>query len=710
MRCVQWVNSTPLFRTQDWIPYDPTQDVIFPPDLLIKDNKTQGKDCVVFRSDRVKWFQPLTMDRLLYLKRTYPKAKMIMGNTEIGIEVKFKDQYYPVFINAKHIHQLNGLEVSDTGVHIGAAVTLSRLSFFLTKQIKEQEGYKTKILKAITEMLGWFAGIQIRNVATIGGNIVTASPISDLNPLLMAAQATLDIASVDGIRTVKVDDSFFKGYRQIDLDFKEVLTSIYIPFTQKNEHFYGFKQAQRKEDDISIVNAGMFVKFGEENNIVDDVRLAFGGMAATTVLAMNTMKDLIGSIWDQYTMDRSMKTLLEELALPPGAPGGMEQYRTSLVLGFFVKFFMKVNNDINADVQPFPSSWSSAMNDLTIKPFKSTQLYQMVSDAQNPNDPIGRPEMAMAALQQSTGEAAYVDDLPALEGELFLSLVFSSKPHADIKSLNLDDALSVNGVFDIVVASDVPGENKFGTIVVDEELYADKKVECVGQVIAGVLAKDVNIAQRAARLVKVDYEEKEPILTVEDAINKGSFLTKPVTYAVGDTETALRESDHMLEGEMKIGGQEHFYMETQCCIAIPKGEFGEMEVISSTQDVAHTQFAVASALGIPSNRVVARCKRMGGAFGGKESRACFYAALAAVAASKSKRPVRLVLDRSEDMLSSGTRHPFLAKYRIGFTKEGKIEAAEVHYYANGGHSFDFTPAVVNVACKNADNAYKTTKF
>ncbi|KAJ8022061.1 Xanthine dehydrogenase/oxidase [Holothuria leucospilota] len=424
----------------------------------------------------MKWFLPLTKEKLLQLKVTYPEAKLVIGNTEIGVEVKFKNQHYPVLINTRHIPELNEIKRMESGVYVGSAVTLTRLSRFLKGLIQQEPTNKTRSFEAIIEMLKWFAGIQIRNVASIGGNIVTASPISDLNPLLMAAGASLDVLSIKGARKISLDDSFFLGYRKIALESNEVLGGVHIPFTRNDEYFYGFKQAQRKEDDISIVNAGMMVEFEEDSNKVKEIRLSFGGMAATTVMAKKTMTELKGRIWNTKMMNLAIETLLEDLPLTPGAPGGMEAYRQSLALGFFFKFFIKVSTDISSDEDSLPEHWKSAVSELTSKPFKSTQLFQEVSESQDIFDPVGRPQMVLSALQQATGEAVYNDDLPRIEGELFLALVYSTNAHANIRSIDFEAALSVEGVYDVVSAKDVPGENSFHVIVSDETLFADEKV------------------------------------------------------------------------------------------------------------------------------------------------------------------------------------------------------------------------------------------
>ncbi|XP_015770301.1 PREDICTED: xanthine dehydrogenase/oxidase-like [Acropora digitifera] len=333
-------------------------------------------------------------------------------------------------------------------------------------------------------------------------------------------------------------------------------------------------------------------------------------------------------------------------------------------------------------------------------------LIQEVPPDQSLEDVVGRPLPHLAATKQATGEAAYCDDIPKYAGELYAGIVFSKKAHANILAVDPSDALRLPGVKSFVSADDVPGQNTTGPVTFDEEIFATEKVTCVGQIIGAVLAETQSQAQRAAKMVKITYEELPRILTIEEAIAAESFLdSTPLCIEKGDLKAGFDESDHLLEGEMRVGGQEHFYLETQASIAVPKGEDGEMELFVSTQSPTLTQLLVARALGVPQNRIVVRTKRMGGGFGGKETRNCPLTSVVAVAATKVGKPVRCMLDRDEDMTSTGTRHPFLVKYKVGFTVNGKIKALDVTLYSNAGNSLDRSLGVMERAIFHSDNCY-----
>ncbi|ODM98964.1 Xanthine dehydrogenase/oxidase [Orchesella cincta] len=694
---------------------------IFPPELQLTEK--YDTQYLVFNGERLTWYRPTKIEQLLELKATYPYAKLVVGNTEIGVEVKFKNCHYPVIIQPNHVPELVEIRVEDKGIRFGAAVTLSQIDDVLQEQIAKKPAYKTRVFKAIVEMLRWFAGKQIRNAAAVGGNIITGSPISDLNPLFMAAHCELVLRSKNETRVVQMDDSFFTGYRKNILKSEEILTSILIPYTKEDEYFWGFKQAKRRDDDIAIVNAGMYVRFSVGTNVIANINLAFGGMAPTTVMARTTASSLIGHQWNEGVVDVASKTLIEDLPLAPSAPGGMIEFRRSLTLSFFFKFYMIVQDELSTKlpyVKPLPQIYKSATSLYHRDPPQSIQLSQIVPNEQPDYDLVGRPVAHVSASKQATGEAVYIDDMPKFENELYLALVMSSRARAKILSIDPSEALEMEGVVDFVSAKDIPNHrNSVGGVIHDETVFAIDEVTCVGHIIGAVVANDQATAQRAAKTVKIEYEDIQPaIITMQDAIKHNSFYNDWIKILKnGDVEKGFSEADHILEGEMYLGGQEHFYLETNAAIALPKLEDGEMEIFSSTQNPSEIQLLAAEVLGVPENRIVVRTKRMGGGFGGKETRGMLVALPVAVAAQKQesnfleklisrlKRPIRCMLDRDEDMACTGTRHPFFCKFKVGFKSNGKLTALKLTMYNNAGNSLDLSASVMERAVFSADNAY-----
>lgn len=692
--------------------YSDSQEPIFPPALQLSDEL--DNQYLVVKGERVTWYRPTKLEQLLQLKSDFPHAKVVVGNTEVALEMKFKHCDYPVLISPVMILETLAIEQKEDAIVFGGAVTLTTFKQVLECQVEQEPQESTRLFSALNQMLHWFAGKQIRNVAAIAGNIMTGSPISDLNPLFMAAGCILTLQSHSkGVRHVKMDQHFFTGYRRNIVQPDEILLNVAIPRTKPDEYVCGYKQSRRREDDIAIVNGAFRVLFHPQSSRIEEIALVFGGMAPTTVMATETMGKLVGRRWEEESLVEDVcRLLLEDLPLSPSAPGGMSSYRQSLCLSFFFKFHLHVLRELMARqiIQgSIANNLTGAESDIGRGHFKSAQLYELVPKDQPDLDPVGRPLAHAASEKHVTGEAIYCDDMPPIANELHMALVLSSQAHADIVSIDPSAALALPGVYGCFSAKDVePDRNKFGPLIHDEEVFASKKVTCCGQVIACVVADSLALAQQASRLVKVTYSpaDSPAIFTIQDAIERQSFYTEHSRRIVkGDVDSALQNTQHVLEGKFQMAGQEHFYLETQAVLVVPKGEDDELDITCSTQNPSEVQQVVAEVLGLAANRVVCRVKRMGGGFGGKETRSAVIAAPAAVASYKLKRPVRCMLDRDEDMMITGTRHPFFARYKVGFDSTGKITALDVQLFANGGNTMDLSRSIVERAVFHIDNAY-----
>ncbi len=309
-----------------------------------------------------------------------------------------------------------------------------------------------------------------------------------------------------------------------------------------------------------------------------------------------------------------------------------------------------------------------------------------------------------SAHHHVSGSAIYTDDQRPFAGMLSLYPVLAPHAHARITHLDVAPALAVAGVVTALTAADVPGKNNTGVIVLDEVLLPTDTVQYWGQAVAWVAGETEAAARCGAAAVMVAYEPLEPIATLPEAIAQQSFHTAPQTIQRGDPAAALSVAPHVLSGDVAMNGQDHFYLETHASWTIPDGE-GNYHVYASTQHPTETQVIVARVLGIPVHQVVVTCLRMGGGFGGKESQANPFAALAAIAAQKTGRPVRCRLGRHHDMQLTGKRHGFLGHYTVGFTAEGLLTALDVDLYADGGWSLDLSPPVLGRAMLHIDNAY-----
>jgi xanthine dehydrogenase large subunit len=309
-----------------------------------------------------------------------------------------------------------------------------------------------------------------------------------------------------------------------------------------------------------------------------------------------------------------------------------------------------------------------------------------------------------SAVGHVTGRAVYTDEQHPPQGLASLWPVQAPHAHARILEIDAEAARAQPGVLAVLTAHDVPGENDTGPILHDEPLIPAGTVEFYGQAVAWIVAEDEAAAQAAARHVNVRYEPLAARTTLAQAIAEQQFHLPPAHVTRGDADAALAAAPLRLEGALDIGGQDHFYLETQASWVQIDGE-GIVHVVASTQHPTETQIIVARVLGLPAHRVVCRCLRMGGGFGGKETQANPYAAVAALAAHVTGRPVRIKLLRAHDMQLTGKRHPFHARYEVGFDPDGTLRALKVQLYADGGWSCDLSPPVLMRAMVHVDNAY-----
>ena len=311
-----------------------------------------------------------------------------------------------------------------------------------------------------------------------------------------------------------------------------------------------------------------------------------------------------------------------------------------------------------------------------------------------------------SAHKHVAGSAIYIDDITEPAGTLHAGLGLSNVAHGILKSVDLSAVRAAPGVVDVLTHVDVPGVNDVSPSGMnDDPVFAVEKVEFHGQPIFCVIAETREEARRAARLAKIEYEELPADIDIWDLdVNTHRQVVTPLTLKRGDAETALKNAPRRVKGRMRLGGQDHFYLEGQISLAVP-GEDDEVIVYCSTQGPSETQHMIAHALGVPSHAVTVEVRRMGGGFGGKETQANQCAAIAAIAAKKLKRAVKVRLDRDEDMVATGKRHDFAIDYEVGFDEEGRIQAVDYTFALRAGFSADLSGPVGDRALFHCDNAY-----
>ncbi|WP_457977353.1 xanthine dehydrogenase molybdopterin binding subunit [Ectopseudomonas composti] len=317
---------------------------------------------------------------------------------------------------------------------------------------------------------------------------------------------------------------------------------------------------------------------------------------------------------------------------------------------------------------------------------------------------VGRSVKHESADKHVSGEAVYVDDRLEFPNQLHVYARQSDRAHARIVRIDTSPCYEIPGVAIAITKDDVPGQLDIGPVVAGDPLLADGKVEYVGQVVLAVAADSLETARKAAMAAIVEYEDLEPVLDVVDALRKKHFVLASHTHRIGDSASKLASAPRRLQGTLHIGGQEHFYLETQVSSVMPS-EDGGMLVYTSTQNPTEVQKLVAEVLGVPMNKIVIDMRRMGGGFGGKETQAAGPACLCAVIAHLTGRPTKMRLPRVEDMSMTGKRHPFYVEYDVGFDDDGLLHGIEMDLAGNCGYSPDLSGSIVDRAMFHSDNAY-----
>ncbi len=302
------------------------------------------------------------------------------------------------------------------------------------------------------------------------------------------------------------------------------------------------------------------------------------------------------------------------------------------------------------------------------------------------------------------GKSVFVDDISCSEGTLFATVYSSSEAHCRINQIDLSSARHVEGVVEILTAADIPGENQIGAIIKDEPLLAEGNAHYIGQPVALILAKSKEAGMKARERIRMDTSALDVIHDPRKAYRRGDLIVPPRIFSIGDINKAWDQCNCIVSGTIESGGQEHFYLETQSALAVPVENDG-IKIYSSTQSPTGVQKTVAKVLGLIENRVEVDVRRLGGGFGGKEDQASHWAALASLGAYITKKSVKLVLNRNEDIRMTGKRHPYSYDYKMGIDGQGKILAYEAFYYQNAGASADLSTAILERSLFHGTNSY-----
>ncbi|KAJ1293275.1 hypothetical protein BS78_01G055100 [Paspalum vaginatum] len=652
------------------------------------------------------WYRPKSVDELhrLLESNSYDEnsVKIVASNTGSGV---YKDQdLHDKYIDIKGIPELSVINRSSKGVELGSVVSISKATEVLS------DG--NLVFKKIADHLNKVASPFVRNTATIGGNIIMAQRLqfaSDIATVLLAASSTVTI-QVASKRLCLTLEEFLQ---QPPCDSRTLLLSIFIPeWSSDGITFETFRASPRPFGNaVSYVNSAFLARTSATHQI-EDICLAFGAYGVDHAIRAKKVEDFLkGKLLSSSVVLEAVQLLKETVSPLEGTTH--PEYRISLAVSFLFTFLSSIADGLNepAKVNVPNGSYTNGVtnggvehsleqhlkvdnNDL---PIRSRQEMLIIDEYK----PVGNPIKKAGAELQASGEAVYVDDIPAPKDCLYGAFIYSTHPHAHVKGINFKSSLASQKVITVITAKDIPkgGQNVGSSfpLMGEEALFADPVAEFAGQNIGVVIAETQRYAYMAAKQAVIEYSTENlqpPILTIDDAIQRNSYFNTPPFLApkpVGDYNQGMSQADHkILSVEVKLESQYYFYMETQVALAIPD-EDNCITIYSSSQIPEVTQNVVAKCLGIPFHNVRVITRRVGGGFGGKGMKAIHVACACAVAAFKLRRPVRMYLDRKTDMIMAGGRHPMKVKYSVGFKSDGKITALHLDLGINAGISPDVSP-------------------
>nr|XP_022300100.1 xanthine dehydrogenase/oxidase-like isoform X2 [Crassostrea virginica] len=659
--------SNPEPTTEVKVTKDASQEVIFPSELQTDTSYRQKS--VKFTGGGLVWFRPTSLSDLLKIKAENPQAVVVMGAQSIlGSNIR-NNKTSPTLVSCIGVSELKEIRQDDKGFVFGSAVTFSEMEqFLLSHGSPEKTDGDGDFVPALLEGIRWIGADQVRNVATIGGHLMSTGP-HDLQTFMMTCGATLTFQSAGDQSPYSV--SYTGDFDPGAVPPTSILVSVRVPKLLQNEFLFYGKQPFRRGMDYAIVNAGLLVRLDDKSSRIKDLRFCVGNIESKPRDLAKVAEVAKGSAITDKLLDDTGAAIIEEFQ---NSNAKQLRYKITLASAFFFKFYKKLCKILKlSDEVGFGLTPSVSMG---------TQVYDVPST--DGSHVVWKPVPHVSAKSITTGEAVYVDDIPEYKNELSLALVSSTRARAKIVSVDFSAALAAPGVVDYVDYKDLPGNNMYGLIVPEIELLPQSEVCHFGQPLAGILANTREEARAAAKLVKVEYQDLPPVFTIDDAIEKESLLEYSNFTKRGNLEQGMADSELTLEGVVESGAQEHLYLEPCSVLVVPKKEEKEIEMFTGTQDPAAIQRHVAEFLEIPSNRINVRVKRIGGAFGGKSIDMVPATGITSVAAWKVNRPVRCIYQRDFDVRSTGKRHGAKTFYKAGFNKDGKINALSLKFYLNAG--------------------------
>ncbi len=772
------------------IKIDPTYEPVIspPPEKVIKPSATflsymKNPQPLNISKDGFNYIRPVTLPDLLKIKAaqgpTGSTFRLICGNTAVGIYPD-KPNYEEAVLNpttwvdVSVIPELQQVTFEEEGIRVGGQITISRLMEILKLQIASQAEAKTRGLAALLNHLKQVANTQIRNEGTLAGNVYIGTNqgfLSDLVLVLGALGARVHVATLKDIDSVY---DILELPKDGELPPEAVYKSIFIPYTNDEDHVYSYKIRRRKDDCHAIVNAAFKVSI--QKGLVADSTLVVNGIKAEAtplgimfhpIRLSETSEGMLGKPWNEDTLNSALATLIQEVEAHDPKLGLIDQipfaYRKSLAENLFYKFYVEVALATGVPVDP--NIADSIPPDAPVVS-RGEQFYNSYPE----EAPVSEPYIKLSAFMQATGEATYTkaNGLPPFTAEA--AFVYSLHPrgrfnyvlpitsahgrkgervtaaqlaeflkdwnkdfvdlvtYADIPNpssnwvgLGGDDPIFVPSKDD-VIPEDIKQKGAGSKYRVDDSFYfyfEPSKFTCIGAPLALVIANDHVKAREIAIYVRnncIDWDLDAPEFFQEALKEKHFFPQNPdtspgLTHLEDITRPGTKSAE--IEGTVKgehKTGYQNHFYMETMNTVAIPDENKSMILFTATQNLADNQNVAANALGIQANRVKVTLSREGGGFGGRQTRSRFNSTACAVAAWKLNRPIHLDMDRETNFIMCGNRHPFEGKYHSKFSADGKITGLEINYFSNGGNTYDMSFPVLDLAVMTADNTYNIPNF
>ncbi|MBL7813588.1 MAG: molybdopterin-dependent oxidoreductase [Saprospiraceae bacterium] len=569
-----------------------------------------------------------------------------------------------------HQTQLKGIKFENNVCQISAGTTVTELAESIDFQ---------RIFPNSEPYFKLVSSTPIRNMATVGGNLVNASPIGDLSIFFLALDSTLLLANGEKRRLVPLKQ-FFLDYKKIEKTAEEIIESISFEVPQQMWFFNFEKVSKRTHLDIASFNSACQIVVDTEGVVVS-AHISGGGLAAVPKYFAKASAFLIGKKIEDETVAHCLD-IAESETSPISDARGSVAYKKLLFKQLLRCHFHKYLNKTESEPPKIVSIASENFD----------------------NTKTENAAVNIDAVGHVTGRSVYVDDMPVMEGTVFIKVFDAPIAHGKITHLDYSEAENTEGVIKIFSHKDIVGRNQIGGIVEDEPLLAEDEIHFWGQPILLIVAENEDSAEEALKRIRLETEALPVITSPREAYKKGSLLHNSRTFSNGNVQQAFENARYIFEGVAESGGQEHLYLETQGAYAYPT-EQGGVKVHSSTQGPTQVQRTIAKVLGVGMHQVEVDVTRLGGGFGGKEDQASGWAAMVALVAFVLKKPAKIVLHRMEDMRMTGKRHPYQSDYKIGLDEHLNIVAYKATFFQNGGAAADLSPAVMERTLFHATNAY-----